>query len=549
MKKLLFSLVLVLAGCHQRQPGNAVLLEAEQEVDRHPQRTIEMIYKLESDSLEETDRALYGLLMNEAIHKVGVVMKSDSVLEQGRQFFERSGDRDRLIRATLHKGISLYDDRQYAEAVGCVKRAEQLLKPSDRPALRYDVFQMLGRMNEESSNNDLAIRYFQQALAAARQAENVNGEAMALTHLAAIWGKEGDVKRQNSFIKQTEPLLRRVDKHVRAVVLTSLAAMNLRVGYELTAQQQLQEAYELEPQELTVKLMGDLCSKYGRHGEAVDYWYMALNGFDLDLQTDAYQKLIDHFTKQENYERALDLSSRLNKVLQLKSERGKADGVVEMQNTFESHASSSRALMRIIILLSVLLLLFVGILLLVVYHRWRVRRLSGVIERLNARYAADLSSYGQMSAELKQMQQERLTDGEVMAAKQRQIEELEQRLADYQEDKQRPAAWNVGNELLHAEGVARLHALAAKGQQALPDDWYTLSSLMGEFLAKLNPHELNAKEMHLCMLIKLRFIPSEMAILTNSSPQTVTNMRVRLLEKIFGEKGGARDLDRRIREL
>ena len=72
---------------------------------------------------------------------------------------------------------------------------------------------------------------------------------------------------------------------------------------------------------------------------------------------------------------------------------------------------------------------------------------------------------------------------------------------------------------------------------------------MGEFLAKLNPHELNAKEMHLCMLIKLRFIPSEMAILTNSSPQTVTNMRVRLLEKIFCEKGGARDLDRRIREL
>ena len=47
----------------------------------------------------------------------------------------------------------------------------------------------------------------------------------------------------------------------------------------------------------------------------------------------------------------------------------------------------------------------------------------------------------------------------------------------------------------------------------------------------------------------MRFQPSEIAVLVGASPQTVTNSRTRLLGKIFGEKGGARDFDRRIRQM
>ena len=39
------------------------------------------------------------------------------------------------------------------------------------------------------------------------------------------------------------------------------------------------------------------------------------------------------------------------------------------------------------------------------------------------------------------------------------------------------------------------------------------------------------------------FLPSEIAILTCSSPQAITNMRVRLLQKLFNRTGGARDFD------
>ena len=42
------------------------------------------------------------------------------------------------------------------------------------------------------------------------------------------------------------------------------------------------------------------------------------------------------------------------------------------------------------------------------------------------------------------------------------------------------------------------------------------------------------------------FQPSEIAILVASSPQSITNLRVRLLQKLFNETGGAKDFDQRI---
>ena len=39
---------------------------------------------------------------------------------------------------------------------------------------------------------------------------------------------------------------------------------------------------------------------------------------------------------------------------------------------------------------------------------------------------------------------------------------------------------------------------------------------------------------------------SEIAILVASSPQSITNLRVRLLQKLFNETGGAKDFDQRI---
>jgi hypothetical protein len=60
---------------------------------------------------------------------------------------------------------------------------------------------------------------------------------------------------------------------------------------------------------------------------------------------------------------------------------------------------------------------------------------------------------------------------------------------------------------------------------------------------------LSTKEQAVCLLIRQHFQPSEIAILVASSPQSITNLRVRLLQKLFNEAGGAKDFDQRICQI
>ena len=107
--------------------------------------------------------------------------------------------------------------------------------------------------------------------------------------------------------------------------------------------------------------------------------------------------------------------------------------------------------------------------------------------------------------------------------------------------------------MLTSACVFSLHRLASRGQMAPESNWHELSQLIVNhdtpLIKLLNHGDLNAKERHICMLIRLRFIPSELSALLGISPQSVTNMRQRLLQKLFHEKGGAKDFDEKIRAI
>ena len=98
--------------------------------------------------------------------------------------------------------------------------------------------------------------------------------------------------------------------------------------------------------------------------------------------------------------------------------------------------------------------------------------------------------------------------------------------------------------------VSRLHSAAGKGMVAPADDMNALAQLtfaMRPGLRKLMS-PLNVKEQQVCLLTAHSFLPTEIANLTISTPQAITNIRVRLLKKLFNETGGAKDFDIVIKE-
>jgi len=164
----------------------------------------------------------------------------------------------------------------------------------------------------------------------------------------------------------------------------------------------------------------------------------------------------------------------------------------------------------------------------ILWHKTFYRNLNNV----NARYVHDLEAYRWAKNE---------------------ISRLEKRIADYQDDRKAPEKWNIENEMLATDCVITLHRLASRGRQAPENSRQELYQLVANhdpsLMKTLHQSHLNEKERLVCPLIRLRFIPSELSVLLGISPQNVTNMRQRLLQKLFHAQGGAKDFDERIRSL
>lgn len=99
--------------------------------------------------------------------------------------------------------------------------------------------------------------------------------------------------------------------------------------------------------------------------------------------------------------------------------------------------------------------------------------------------------------------------------------------------------------------VSRLHASANKGRAAVDEDINTLAQLSYAQSPELRMQlsDLNSKDQVICLLIRQNFLPTEIAILLISTPQAITNARVRLLKRLFNQTGGAKDFDNAIKGI
>ena len=134
------------------------------------------------------------------------------------------------------------------------------------------------------------------------------------------------------------------------------------------------------------------------------------------------------------------------------------------------------------------------------------------------------------------------------------IEELKQALSVFQEDNSRPEMWDIEDALLNSAIVKSMHSLASRGKAITDVQWEDfenlVSSKLNTFYIHINDSTLGLTDIEkkISMLIRLRFIPSELAVLLDLSKQRITNIRTAINMKLFKEKG-TKSLDANIRKL
>lgn len=95
---------------------------------------------------------------------------------------------------------------------------------------------------------------------------------------------------------------------------------------------------------------------------------------------------------------------------------------------------------------------------------------------------------------------------------------------------------------------AKIKSLLDRGQMMGKEDWKRLTELVdgiySGFTGKLySLYRLNEHDYHVCLLIKIRLQPKEIATLTAHSKESVSSTRSRLYQKIFGKKASPREWD------
>lgn len=504
----------LIVGCSHEQPHNEFLTKAEAIVFEQPDSVVRLLAPRWYDTqMNDADRALYGLLYTEALHRSGLLTESDSLILFSRKYYEEKGDQKHLSRALLHHAIILYKQKLVHEAVLSMKQAESLAQDMDQPAFKWYLYSVLGDVNDNVGNYTQTLRYYKQALEEARRYKKDEWMVQTLNNIATTFDLLGQPDSLKYYTDLARPYAPKTEGDIRATYLVNKASYLMTLGKYQEAKRLLMESMSHSPMDRASKLLADIYMKEGDMEAAVQQWYRLTNSMSPDVCIESYRLLIQHLDRNGDKDRALEYSQRLNEVYQKLYERNDAAGVIDMQVQYDEQQKERRQYRTTIALLAGIILIALAATIIIRYSRRR-------IDLLNARFLESQQKYDLTRSELTRMRHQ----------KEREMKENSQQLKAV---------------------IARLHASANKGRVADDEDLNSLAQFSYASSPELQVllSVLNTKEQSVCLLIRHNFLPTEIAALTISTPQTITNTRVRLLKKLFGQTGGAKDFDAAIKKI
>jgi hypothetical protein len=134
------------------------------------------------------------------------------------------------------------------------------------------------------------------------------------------------------------------------------------------------------------------------------------------------------------------------------------------------------------------------------------------------------------------------------------IQQLNERIAHYETEMMNQVTANLMNRLAEEPALMVVfQKLKARKEYLSKSEWTELYSTAEKYFPalcniKTNP-KVSVSEYQICVLTKLGLRINDIIYLTQISASNISNIRSRMLSKLFGEEGGAKDFDIRIKSL
>lgn len=218
------------------------------------------------------------------------------------------------------------------------------------------------------------------------------------------------------------------------------------------------------------------------------------------------------------------------------------------QNLAIKKSEDLNRLWRYFYVISGIVIVMVAALSLYIIHRRSIQKQDLCL--INQRYNDALTQYMEASHSLDLLKK---SVSERISIKEAEINELRRVLKSYQENSNKEQ-WETEQSLFMHEIVKRFHNYTTRIVIPEVSEWTALQDLveksLPEFYQRLcqSRSELTEKEFRACLLMRLHFIPSEIAVLLEMTKQRVTNMRGVINRKLF-QQIGAKTVDQNLNQL
>ena len=186
---LVAALVLMAAGCHHDSATMRELSRIDTMVYHyHEQEALPLLQKMNTGQMSKQEQAYHAVLLSMALYKNYIPSTSDSAINEAVNYYKRSGDDLKYLKALISQGCVCEDIGDLERAVESFHHAEQLPLATDSSMIAYAKLR-LGTLYQSQvvGTNTLALQKYKEALPVFQALGDKHYEIVCLTSIGGIY--------------------------------------------------------------------------------------------------------------------------------------------------------------------------------------------------------------------------------------------------------------------------------------------------------------------------------------------------------------------------
>lgn len=511
----------------------------------------------------ERGRAIYAVLLSQALDKNYIDLTSDSIIAPAVEYFADGNEPHYAMLTHYYYGKILLNQNKLSDAIISCTKAENFAKDLNDDFYLGLIYGVVANTYSLTHNHTESIKYANLSYNHFSKINKQPHKKYAYYSLAVSYNNNGDFNESQVIYRELIDLAKiNCDITFLVKILESYSHL-LWFNQKHTEAKQilksLQSKFNHQLSAISLAHLADIYTKENNLDSA--YYYLSSAKTNTISHNDSIAVMIAEYNFlviNKKYEEALNLQQEQIEALNQSTEDIWKQSVMTLQRDyFESQAKNAtleaenqKTQTTIIFIISVAIL-FIAI---IVIYALKMKN-KAQKERINSILGEHYQSKNLISIAEKRINElENLLADETNKS-QNLINELAVQKESLQiYNQQAKLREDAITAIESSEIVIRFRDILAKNTNPTIEDWNNLENYInlqfpGFKEVLFNLTKLSEIEYQVCLLIKSKFTPNEIATIINRSRHTISPLRSRLYCKLFKQQGSTHDFDEFIKSL